>query len=435
MILKKILKKIFPISIRNNIVLFRHEGIKGVCYNIKKHFVKQSKIISPIKNIDELLQCVYSCKSNSIEGEQELINAVKQGKELVLLVSHELALTGAPIALYYFAQTLKKQEKHPVIISPFDGPLKNKLSIEGITTIVYPTIYESYFIKRIVNLFSLIIANTIVCGPVIKLLSGVEKNILWWIHESAEVYKDKKYLKDIPKKICSNINIYCVNDYADKMLKLYRPDFNTKRLFYYVPDFSKNLEKNNISFNTDGKIIFAIVGTLEERKAQNILCRAIDVIPEPLRNKSFFYFVGKKASSKIWDDVQKLCNKYPNTVTYIEQLQREEMFKLYMNINCLISTSIDDPMPIVITEAMIASKTIICSDTCGTASMLKKYDAGLVYHDFNNLVEFIEKVIKNDTDLKKYEKNSRSVYERFFTQKIFETNISEIYKELSTRIE
>lgn len=63
--------------------------------------------------------------------------------ENVLLISHELSMTGAPIALHYLARQLKKDGIFTVILSPKDGPLKSEIINDGFTVIVDDSITGS----------------------------------------------------------------------------------------------------------------------------------------------------------------------------------------------------------------------------------------------------------------------------------------------------
>ena len=53
-------------------------------------------------------------------------------KRNVLLITHELTLTGAPIALHYAAKSLLENGDYPIIISPFDGSLRQTILDDGI---------------------------------------------------------------------------------------------------------------------------------------------------------------------------------------------------------------------------------------------------------------------------------------------------------------
>jgi glycosyltransferase involved in cell wall biosynthesis len=47
----------------------------------------------------------------------------------------------------------------------------------------------------------------------------------------------------------------------------------------------------------------------------------------------------------------------------------------------LICASRDDPMPVVVTEAMMFSKVCICSENTGSANIIQDGNSGFVYKD------------------------------------------------------
>ena len=90
----------------------------------------------------------------------------------ILLVSHELNLTGAPVALGYFAQSLKKQGHFPVVIAPRDGALRETLCQDGIPVIILENLYQSSVVMQAEAIFDAVIVNTIVGAPIIRQMNG-----------------------------------------------------------------------------------------------------------------------------------------------------------------------------------------------------------------------------------------------------------------------
>ena len=121
-----------------------------------------------------------------------------------------------------------------------------------------------------------------------------------------------------------------------------------------------------------------LVGMQEERKGQDLLIQAIRRLPPELLKKCLFVFVGKPCYAPILTEILAITEEYPRNVLHIEELSRQDMLSLYMQIDCLICASRDDPMPIVVTEAMLMSKSVICSEHTGSADLLKQKDAGLI---------------------------------------------------------
>lgn len=347
----------------------------------------------------------------------------------MLLISHELNLTGAPIALGYFAKAVQKQGYLPVLVSPHDGALRKQLIEIGFPILIYKDLFQTNFIPQCAGLFDLVVVCTNVGAPIVSKLNGRDISVLWWIHEARISYHPGA-VAEMPETLKDNIHVYCGGPYAEQILKEYRPAYSVKQLLYFVPDYASNLpDKPSFSLRyANGKTVFVMVGMQEERKGQDILVQAIRILdPESLK-QSLFVFVGKAHYKPIQRAVYSICEDYPRNVQYIEELSRADLTSLYMQMDCLICTSRDDPMPTVVTEAMVMSKAIICSGNSGSAALLEQMKAGLLYHnnDPAELAQCIKFVCAHKgADLLPMCRRARKTYESFFSQDRFEQSIEE----------
>ena len=354
-------------------------------------------------------------------------------KKYVLLISHELNLTGAPIALSNFAESLLNFGYQPILVAPHDDRLRQHFTSENIPVVVYEPIYVSKLVPQNTNLFQFIVINTIVGAPLVSQLNGSNTPVLWWIHE-AHVSYHPGALQNMPQDLSRNIHVYCGGTYAERVLKQYRPGYNPKQLLYCVPDYAqKSGESSPDLICADGKTIYAIVGMQEKRKGYDILTQAIRHLPPHVLNECYFVFVGKTSDPEIRTEVVSVLQDYPENTQYFEELDRSELMTLYKQIDCLICASKDDPMPIVVTEAMLMSKIIICSENTGSANILEQFNGGLIYRNNspNELARCIEFVHHNKgPNLRTLCQRARAAYERYFSQEAFDESIREVSEEL-----
>lgn len=373
--------------------------------------------------------------SEVLESYDQINRKEKDLGKVVLLVSHELDLTGAPIALYYFAKSLKASGNYPVIICRTDGRLTEDITNDGIPVVVYQGTYTDDLIERISPLFDFVVANTIVSHPVITRLSDKDIPVVWWIHEAVVSYSEE-VLNQISQTVASNIHIYCVGAYAKKVLLNYRNRYSTKEFLYYVPENNKHSESVFRIDNPENKIIFAIIGMQEIRKGQDVLADAIANLTEENRSKALFVFIGRKCNPYIGDKIQQICKKYPNNTRYIEELTQQQIHDFYEQMDCFVCASKDDPMPIVVTEAMMHSKAIICSENTGSARLLKDMNSGFVYHNDNylELAEKITYVIENIDCLDEMRSNARKTYDRYFSKQVFDENVRAIIRDIDVEM-
>nr|WP_286676260.1 glycosyltransferase [Clostridium sp. ZBS17] len=428
----------------------------GISYTVRKikSYIKKNRIqtlneykldiengrINSFKEFVEYFNSTLKNNDNYIHNIETLLNYdcieknIGDSGKVILMVTHELKLTGAPVALYYFAKSLKDNGHYPVFISPSDGKLVQDIVDDDIPVIVYNNIFSSNLITKIDSLFDYVIANTIVSHPIINKLSDKDIPVIWWIHEAIASYSNEVLLS-LNQTVSSNIHIYSGGGYAKKVLQNYRQLYNVKELLYYVPEIDELETESFSEKDSSGKIIFAIIGMQEDRKGQDVLADAILKLHEKDRKKALFVFIGRQCSSSVYEKVQQVIKEFPNDTKYIEELGQDSLHKFYQQMDCLICASKDDPMPIVVTEAMMLSKLIICSENTGSAEIIKEMKSGIVYtnNDSSELAEKISYIINNNNNLSEQRIRARLTYEKYFSKLVFDHNIENVIREIGEK--
>ncbi len=352
------------------------------------------------------------------------------GEKPVLLVSHELSLTGAPVVLLYMAQTLKRLGMQPMVISPKDGPLRTPFTGEGIPVATVPALFDTDLISRGAELFSLIVLNTAASARAADMLNGAGTPVLWWIHE-AEVYYNVSFVWEMPYYLHGNIRVVTAGPLAGKHLLDHRAFYPREEFLYWIPDAASAKHRSGESALfpfTKGRKVFALVGSVESRKGQDILLDAIELLPEETLQRCCFVFVGQAYDRDLAGRIREAIGRRPESVQYIPQIEREKMPGFYTEIDCLICASRDDPMPVVVTEACQFSKIVICSEHTGSARFLEQHEAGLVYRgdDPDALAECIRRVCgENGDEFKTMRHRAREVYLMHFSAEAFEKKLRE----------
>lgn len=378
--------------------------------------------------MNSIIDFIISCQGNggTIYRIEKLQNA--ENTHPVLLASHQLDLTGAPVALVNMAETLGKMGYDPVIVSPVDGPLAQQIQMP---VIVYPSICKDDLVSDAAHLFELIVCNTVENSELVNRLNGKETPVLWWIHEADGAYTQKRKSL-MPYHLFPNITVLAGGFWAKKILLNHYPHYHVNELLYAVPDLTDQIKNKNVLPGTsDGIITFALIGTLLSRKGQDVLLNAIGLLSEPVLEKCRFVFVGQNADQRYGALVCEAVEDKPDRVLYYPQIDRDDIPDLYQQIDCLICASRDDPMPLVVTEACQFSKLIICSDCTGSASLLEKQDAGFVFENENaeQLGGLINYVIENYNSLGSMKRKARELYETYFTEEVFRRNLRSIIEE------
>ena len=374
-----------------------------------------------------------NCRLSSLNA---YLKDVKPYQYRVLFVCHEMSLSGAPVVLLNFARMVQESGHQVVFVAPVDGPLRAEAEKAGISAAIIPDLFTAGDTLDLAYPFHLVVACTIASAPLVRDLNGTDIPVLWWIHE-AKVSYHPGYLVNMPQKLESNIHVYSVCEYARKLLLRYRPQYSSGILPYYMADFAQLKSSSGFALPPHaGKTVFTMVGTMEERKGQDILVQAIRLLPRSIMDQCLFVIVSRKHHKSYEILIDELCRDDPQHVLYFEQLSREQIADLYRESDCQICSSRDDPMPCVITEALSVGKPSICSEHTGYAAILQKMQSGLVYQNDDPalLAEAIERFVLSHEVQHQLQANARATYEKYFTQETFNRNVTAILNKLLLKL-
>lgn len=344
----------------------------------------------------------------------------------VLLLSHELSRTGAPVALHYMAKQLKEDGVFVAVLSPSRGPMIEEIIQDDIPVIVDETISGNTEWLKWASNFDLIVVCTVVPYHNIEQLSGTNLPVLWWIHD-AEMSFQLGANALLPQTVPSNIHVYGGGAYCCEVVNKYRQSYHIENLLYCVPDYAEEISKQYkyVIDNPEKKVIISSIASIDKRKGQDILAKAINMLCQEDIRKALFLFVGRNNDSEVYDKVLELKEKYPENVMLIEEVSRRDLADVYRQSNVVLCTSRDDPMPVIMTESLMLGVPVICSDKAGTYALLKDGLNGLTYksEDVTTLKDKISFVINYPEEARQIGAKGRQVYEDYFTKDAFKKNL------------
>lgn len=354
-------------------------------------------------------------------------------KKKILVVSHELTRTGAPIVVLDAVKEMINAGYFVTVISPFDGELRLEYESIHVPVIIdrrlawgrcagesIALFSDDWCMDKLIKEYDLILINTLMGHNLITRYQKYGIPIIWWIHEgSCTLDIVAKYL---PKKLFSNVHILFGGEYTQKMLNKYVVNYKGTELLYGVPDYSL---KYMSSKKCNDKVKFLIVGTVDKRKAQDLAIKAIKKLGHDILRKTEFIFIGDKNSDSVYREITKFAIKYKNVKIIVDKITRNELFEFYSNADCLLCPSRDDPMPVVMVEAMVFSKPCLCSTGTGTAQYITDGENGFIFENNNAkmLAEKITYLVNNRDKLSEIGKNGRLIYKKYFSMDVFHKNL------------
>ena len=348
-----------------------------------------------------------------------------------LILSHELTMTGAPIVLVSAVPVLRSMGYEVVVLGPEDGGSMPLFLEAGATVITRKGCVQSPLLWGLALCADLVLANTVVEARAVRALSGARVPVLWWLHDAFAGYPHIAH--QIPRKLGENIRLYSVGSHAANAMHSVRPEFNIRPLIYGLPDYAaEKFSHYDLSY-AGGRPLFATVGSFENRKGQDIFCKAIRLLPPETMKKASFLFVGKAAEAEMMDAVRSLTADCPDNVFYVKRLTRDEIKSLMAQCTCLVCASRDDPMPTFVTEGLIFGKPSIVSEHTGTAGLITEGVDGFVYEDDDpeKLAERLAWAIEHPEKLAAMRPACRELYESHYSKQAFSDSLQQAVKELT----
>lgn len=358
----------------------------------------------------------------------------------VLLFSHELSLTGAPIALLNMAKSLVKQGINPIIISPEHGDLEADIKASNIPYIVEPRLFfklnkKDKGLYKFLSSFKLIVFNTIVTLRYAQYFKDIPAKKICWVHDGDFGYSCMNQIPnfDIKDAFSYMDKIYSVGHYSKSFTDQYLPADKLEKsdiFLYGIDEYISPKEENK---ETNSKhVSFGIFGTCCERKGQDTFLKAIKDLPLDIKKNCTFKVVGRIGDDEFSKKVKDLAKG--ENIVFAGQLSHEETIKEMKNTDVIVCPSLDDPMPIVCTEAMMLHKPVICSNCTGTSAFIKDGENSFLLNmHSDNLTDIIIKVYNSRDKLKKIGDEWNKVFQYNFTQEKFDIAVKDLLQNLNIK--
>lgn len=345
----------------------------------------------------------------------------------ILIVTIPINYDGGTMAAVYAAMCLQsKNYKVEIVAEEGDDKLIHEINDYGIDVIIYdivPYIRYEYWIEE----YDIIIVNTF---PMVRCACELSKNkpVLWWLHEASIAYKTvlKQFYDNISKQSMRQINIYAVSNIAKQNFNFYFPDRVNKILNYGIPDMY-NINK----IGKRNKIIFAVIGSVHELKAQDILLKAINELESI--EKTEFWIIGKVGKNPYSCKIMEMA-KQNLKVKIKGLLTREEMYNIYSQIDVVVCTSKEETMSNAIVEGMMMKKVCITTENTGVASYIENGKSGFIVPvgDEKVLRNTIKWIIDNKDQIHKIGEKARIVYKKYFSMDVFGEKLEEAVEDTMT---
>lgn len=340
----------------------------------------------------------------------------------VLIVVPELSYSGSVFSSKRICMVLIEQGYTVDVWSHQNGPFKKEFNLIKVPVKIVDkkTVYGNKEIIRQLKKYDLAIVNTIIPYA----LADIAKNIvptIWYIRE-AQNLPWQFFKSDIKRYYALKRaeNIYTVSEYAKEFISV---NYNPKVTVVHncVEDVFDQYKKE--SAYDDGIIRFLALGTLEERKAFDVLVHAYIALEKQAQVKSEIHFAGRLMdyAKSYYEPLLEEIKNYEGIYYHGEIQDRQKILQLIANSDVVVVPSKDESCSLVTLEAAMMGKPIIVSNNVGAKYIINDKN-GWIFQTDN--VEELKRILKDIVD-KKYNLTDMGIEAR---NKYLETSTFEIYK-------
>lgn len=275
----------------------------------------------------------------------------------ILIQSHELTYTGAPLVVKQVTELLTREGYFVNVISPAKGELQEEYMEGNIPLIIDPLIMsQPEQLILLLRNFDLVIANTIGAWALVNYIKSIKKKVIWYIHESNYGFE----------QATKNINIRKALNDADLVIFPSKQTLNKYKVinignnFISIPHgIDDPIIKHSIKPSHDQSIIKVVtVGSIEHRKGQDTLIKAVEKLSDKIIDNFEFYIVGKNLQQSF---AEQLINKTKSllNIHWVGEVTHSEALQYISESDIVICSSRDETGPLVVYEAMSLGKAVI----------------------------------------------------------------------------
>lgn len=441
-----------------NSILYHHEGVsRGYSDNPREesnYIRKYLSMIDPYYNSNLAKNCSdYSIASNSV-----VLHEIPKFR--VLMVTHNLNLEGAPKSFYEIVSGIKNKGLiEPIVLSHKDGPLMELYKQKGIRVIIADnfnlfSLTKEKQIQDFIKLKSklikelgvdLIYGNTIEAFWAICCAKLLNLPSVWNIRESEDPFSSYNHNPKMKKSMIDAIKYpYKVIFVADATRRVYQR-LNSQNNFITIYNGfdeelaiskTKELDRRSLRkfFEIKGdELVVLILGTVCDRKGQQDLVKAIELMDDNLVKKLKFFIVGDRESLDYSKQMHKIINSFSDSIksriTVVEETP--EIHKYYIISDIFVCCSRVESFPKVIQEAMYYKLAIITTPVYGIVEQVKDQVSALYYNPGNikELLVAIEKLTNNDKLRNELALNAKVALESFPSIDEMASQYLEVFKQ------
>ena len=287
-----------------------------------------------------------------------------------LLVSHQLSASGAPKVVLSMAQALLAAGWHVLVVSPEDGPFRQRLLDAGADVILEPLALQAHHtVLELARNFDLVVCNTILCWRLPAALAPFTRTVLY-AHESELVDELHRANPDFAPALRQAGGVWCGSARSAAALRTLGVD---PLILEYG---AESAILPSVPAST-GPVAVATLASIEPRKGQDLAIKGFLALPGSVRAEFRLHIAGRRHDPHFHDAVQEIARAEPG-IRFGGEMGLEEYHIALAAADVVLLPSRDDTLPLVSLDALAAGKVLVCSDAVGTAAYIEDGVSGFI---------------------------------------------------------
>lgn len=274
----------------------------------------------------------------------------------LLLISHELTVTGAPNSLLRQAKYFRSVGFEVEVWSLAGGPLQLRYQEAGFTPELVANDRRAIQAKYEANPvhYELVVCNTTRAYRCVDVLMRYGLKVVWFIRETKLVDEDFWLDRDFARLFAKFYNLYTVSEYAADVIRYYNP--NVRVIHNAVTDVFEDFT------SPCRHMRFGFIGSLIEVKGVGLLVKAFQRVIREFPDVTLTIAGGVPAES--FARLQIEAKDIPG-VHFLGTVQGEAKRMFFDMIDVLCVPSLDEPSGLTVIEGAMLGKPIITTDRTG----------------------------------------------------------------------
>lgn len=346
----------------------------------------------------------------------------------ILIQTHDLSLSGVPIIAHDQAQSLKDRGGFVTVIAAKSGELLENYKSEQIPVIIDSLVLDSpQAMGTLLSNFDIILAHTILAWRLVLTAKSLQIPVLWTIHEGDYGVNMARNDKNIREALSlADQVIFPSQQTLEKYLEFSKGN-NYVSIFLGVEIPPTFLRSPRID-QTD-KLRIVHIGSVEHRKGQDVLIKAIKALPPHLKDNIDVSLIGRILDDEYYQKQLKESAILPN-VHWLGNLIQKQVWQQLSQSDVLVCSSRDETGPLVVYEAMCLGKAVLSTPVGAVPEIIQNGVNGMIFQkeDSGQLSNLLFELCLDRTLVEKLGGQALVTYEKILTKSLSNEKIYEAIK-------